>query len=477
MAYKKKSNENVVKFAEAAVTSYPHNTNRVLVIDWASLSYHQMYSMKTAKSKKALGVMPEGDELLRWRNLMFGRVLRYVKLFNPRHIIFALEGRDGWRKKVVKDYYSENTVVYYDSKSYYVVSDNYAYIVSVLHRNEETGEETYNVVKVPMDKYDMFTSLKHKKLGELPERVQKKLWNIYTERGVPIIPSYKGTRKHSEWPFSVDKHEWMAYKDVYATELAPLFRARAVKCNVAEGDDVIYASVKEYAKTSNEIIILTRDSDMSQIDHPKVKIFNHITDTFIRCAYPQQYLAAKVLAGDSSDNINGIAFVNEKTGEYKASKTRAIGEGTALTLMENCPNIYETAKRNGWANQYMRNRVLIDLSMVPDDIKPIIEGAVRMPEPEISGYEKMDEWGISKGRQQEFNQMRSFGYYVTVPLDVVESNPDVFRQDLVIQEEAKAYTPAPNVIDTSALTGVFAAPSFSSGHLTVNNILHNNVLF
>lgn len=457
MATKKKGKENVVKFAEPPVTSYPHNPNRVVVIDWASLSYHQMYSMKTAKNKEALGVMDDGDELLRWRNMMFSHVLSYVKLFNPKHMIFALEGKSGWRKQVVRDYYSEHTEVYYDASSYYVVSDNYAYSVSVSSKNPD-GSENFRVVHIPLANYGQFTSLKHRKLGELPQEVQDKLWNVYTESGTPIIPSYKGQRKSKPWPFSVDKRTWMEYKDTYASELAPLFRTRAVKCQAAEGDDIIYSSVMEYAKEANEVIVITRDSDMSQIDHPKVKIFNHVTETFVKCAYPQQYLAAKVLSGDSSDNIHGIAFIDVKTGKHKPTNTKLVGEGGAITLMEACPNIYETAKNNGWADQYLRNKTLIDLSMVPDHVKKVITEAVRVPEPPVSGLEQMDKWGINSVNRSEYMGLRSLGYYAVTPLDIVDSNPDVFKADEVAMEEARAYAPMLKVFDTSDVEGVFSSP-------------------
>ena len=92
------------------------------------------------------------------------------------------------------------------------------------------------------------------------------LWSIKTSTGTPVLPSYKGKRGASAWDFSVDKKYWQAYKDEYAMELAPFFRAKAVKCAIAEGDDMIYAAVKKYSGDYDDIIVITRDSDMSQID-------------------------------------------------------------------------------------------------------------------------------------------------------------------------------------------------------------------
>lgn len=460
MAARKKQ-ENVVKFTEPPVTTYHHSQNRLLIIDWASLSYHLMFSMKN-KQNTAAGnnILPEEDELLKWRNLMFGRLIGYIKLFNPKHLVFALEGKRAWRRDTVRKYYEEHADIYYDKSAYYVVADNAAYKVSVSYTDGD-GEH-YNVAKIPMDSWGSFKDKKHLKLNELPEATQQKLWNVATESGTPVLPSYKGTRKHSDWPFSVNKKVWMDYKDVYATELAPLFRARAVKSDIAEGDDVIYASVQRYAPEVDEIIILTRDSDMSQIDHPKVKIFNHVSDTFTKCANPQQYLAAKILSGDSSDNINGMSFVDKKTGCYQPTCKTKIGEAGALTLLDNCPNIYETAKQNGWDDQYLRNKTLIDLSMVPSDVKKVIMEAVSMPEPEFDGYWSLPNWGINKYLTDEFNTMRTLRYYCFITPEEVAKDPGVFVTEKFKKEQHESSgLGGVETLEADSADGIFSSPEFT----------------
>ena len=131
-----------MEFKSKPLKSYPFKNNRLLVIDWASLSYHQLWSMKTKSSKKQLGsVLPEDDEMIVWRAKMFNRMLDYIRLFNTMDIILCLEGKKAWRKQVVKDYYTKYAEVYYDSIGYYVCSDNYAYRVT------KVGD-TYGVAKI-----------------------------------------------------------------------------------------------------------------------------------------------------------------------------------------------------------------------------------------------------------------------------------------------------------------------------------------
>ena len=55
-------------FKEQPIRSYPFKNKRLLIIDWASLSYHQLWSMRTKSSKQTLGsILPEDEEMIIWR--------------------------------------------------------------------------------------------------------------------------------------------------------------------------------------------------------------------------------------------------------------------------------------------------------------------------------------------------------------------------------------------------------------------------
>ena len=421
-------------FKEQPIRSYPFKNNRLLVIDWASLSYHQLWSMRTKSSKQTLGsILPEDEEMIIWRTKMFNRMLDYIKLFNPMDIILCLEGKKAWRRNFVRDYYNKEATIYYDANSYYVNSDNYTFKV------DKIGDDQYDVVKIPLKQKAIYESLKHRQLCDMPEDKRDMLWSIKTTTGTPILPSYKGKRAASAWDFSVDKKYWQEYKDQYAMQIAPFFRAKAVRCEVAEGDDMIYASAKKYAPDYDDVIIITRDSDMSQIDIPGVKIFNHTSGNFVRCAYPQQYLAAKVLSGDTSDNIRGMAFVDQKTGAYKPTKETLISEGAAVQLLENCPNIFEVAKANGWSDQYIRNRTLIDLSWIPQDISEQVNQIIDQPAPELAvDWDKTAEWGIPESKTDYYKTLQQFGFFAVLSRD--SADPENFKGDVLVQREAGVMT-------------------------------------
>lgn len=447
-----------MEFKSKPIKSYPYKNKRLMVIDWASLSYHQLWSLKTKSSKQRLGsVLAEDEELTVWRSKMFNRMLDYIRLFNPLDIILCLEGKNAWRKKVVKDYYSEHAMIYWDNVGYYVSSDNYTYRVT------KEGEDCYSVNKVSPRVKAVYESLDHRVLGKLPQKTQDMLWSIKTSTGTPVLPSYKGKRGASAWDFSVDKKYWQAYKDEYAMELAPFFRAKAVKCAIAEGDDMIYAAVKKYSGDYDDIIVITRDSDMSQIDVKNVKIFNHTSESFVECAYPQQYLAAKVLSGDTSDNIRGMAFVDAKTGELKPSKANGVSEKEAVILMESCPNIYAVAEANGWADQYMRNRTLIDLSMVPRNVSEAIDEVLEQPAPALNiDWAKAAEWGFPEAKVDYYRTLQQFGFFSVIARE--NANPESFQGEMLARKETemnqKLLDETSSGIDFGEIGEDFGMPTF-----------------
>jgi hypothetical protein len=323
--------------------------------------------------------------------------------------------------------------------------------------------DDFGVAKIPPKQKSVFESLNHRQLGELPEQTQEMLWSVKTPTGTPVLPSYKGKRGASPWEFSIDKKYWQAYKDEYAMELAPFFRAKAVKCDIAEGDDMIYAAVKKYSGDYDDVIVITRDSDMSQIDVKNVKIFNHTAENFVECLYPQKYLDAKVLSGDTSDNIRGMAYVDAKTGTYKPTKANAVSEKEAVTLMENCPNIYAVAEANGWAEQYMRNRTLIDLSMVPRNVSEQIDEVMDRPAPELHiDWAKTNEWGIPESKVDYYRTLQQFGFFSVIARE--NAKPESFKGDQLVQKEAdmnqKLLDDMASGLDFEDVDGAFGGPSF-----------------
>ena len=433
---KKKKDASRALFSEPPVTSYPYVDNRLVIIDWASLSYHLFHSIASDKGREKYGLVDSEGELELWRTKMITRVMDYIALFNPRHLVFALEGKAAWRKKYVEDYYGRNAEIYWNKSEYYVLSDNYLFMV------QKASGGGYAVTQLKITDREKLAELKHRKLMDMPPEKQRMFWDIHTTTGRPILPSYKGQRKSRPWTFFTDKKIWAEYRERFAKELAPLFRARAIQCMHAEGDDIIYATVQKYAGDCDDVIVITRDSDMAQIKTSNVRIFNHQTDTFTVKDDPVRYLDGKVLTGDDADNISGMAFVDTRKGKiglFQKDKTTQLSDGGAAILLESCPNVYDTAKKNGWAEQYIRNRTLIDLSRVPDDVKREIEDCMAVtPEPDsAAGFERLEFWDVPDMARNNYLRLQATGFYCVN--SVKGGNP--FNAGLFTKYRAEAEKP------------------------------------
>ena len=273
--------------------TYPFSANRLMIVDWASLAYHQMHSLKSEKRTTELNLETSEDEIAVWNNHMLNKMLKYIKLFNPKDIVCALEGKNVWRFDYVREYYGDNTLVYFDSSAYYVRFDNCLYKVF-----KDDNEYKFHPMDIISD--SNIYSLKYRKLNELPEATQNIIWSLYLPNGTPMLPKYKGTRG-DEWEFKTPKSIWKEHKENFAVELGKLYRAKCIRVEGAEGDDVAYVASQYLKSKYDSIIVITKDSDFNQLlDDSKLKIYNHYNDIKNNDKAVEAVLNKKI---DSLDNL------------------------------------------------------------------------------------------------------------------------------------------------------------------------------
>jgi hypothetical protein len=407
-----------------------------MVIDWSSISYQNIHSIQAAyKAGDDYGIQTKDDELRLWRNKMVTSMNDLIQRFNPLDIIIAVDGRS-WRKDYVKEYYGSHTIVYHDENYIYTETENYAYRIG---KPDKTKEE-YTVERIPVKDYSSFRGKKHHLLNELSIDKQNMLWNLYevstkSKNGnkTPIIPSYKGKRKFTEWGLLTPKYEWQEYKDKFAFELAKFYRAMAIQLDGAEGDDVIYGAVKALQDKYTSIVVVTRDTDIMQIECSKAVFYDHLASKFLSCESPSDYLAQKIVSGDSSDNIHGMCLPNPKTPGIP--KATCIGKDGAPKFLMACGDVYETAKREGWLDQYIRNKTLIDLSCSPDAIKSAItEACMSVGSSEFASSDGLDKIGITKQQVDLIKHLCQRGFYAFHPRSEVEMCNVIFGAERNAQE-------------------------------------------
>lgn len=395
----------------------PVSNNRLLIVDWASLSYHQLHALNSkVKSSQVVDFETPEDELRVWRSGMLSKMLRYIKLFNPKDIVLSKEGGKIWRSDYVKEWYSENASVAYDNTGYYLRYDNFLYKF-FKNSSGQIESEKLDVVKdielVPDNA---------KLLKEMPERIQSMCWE-------EVLPKYKGQRSKQEWPFLIPRNEWRDYKEIFADELGKVFRAHVIGHPEAEGDDIIYVAMNHWKEKYDSIVLITRDSDLNQLKVlDKLMIFNHQKEEFVECQNPKTFCEVKILAGDKSDNINGMALPGKKL---------QLGEKTATKLFESTGNIYAKSQHEGWDAQYLRNQKLIDLNYIPTHVQREIVESLDNSKPEICAVEDIYEMGYTEKMVQDVVTMKNVGYYALNTKEYIDKYPDLFNTDLLKVEKSR----------------------------------------
>jgi 5'-3' exonuclease len=389
--------------------SYSYSPNRLLVIDWSSLAYHQIFAL-VSKKRTSLELDSIEAELYAWRTGMVNKLLRYIYLFNPRDMVVTLEGTNVWRKEYCINYYNENSDIYYDTASYYLRYDNFLYRFFKKSNNE-----------IDFEKLDVINDInrlpkKMKKLKDLPDKTREIFWNT-------ILPKYKGNRdKQDYWPFNIDKNQWKKLKDEFAYDIAKVFRTHILKSDQAEGDDAVYVTVKYWADKYESIILVTGDGDFQQLLVQKnLKIYDHKKDDFVACSSPKDMLEIKVLSGDKSDNVHGIALPNKKT---------QLGPAGASKLYESVGNCFEQAKKEGWDNQYLRNKKLIDLNNIPTHVQRELCEILDKSNPQLGDIKDLYHLNVTEVLRNEITNLQNFGFYIFHSLSNIDKNPRLFNPKL-----------------------------------------------
>jgi hypothetical protein len=198
-----------------------------------------------------------------------------------------------------------------------------------------------------------------------------------------LFPYYKANRKKNQEKSELDWKSIFECMNKIRAELKEFFPYRVIDIESAEADDIIATLAKD---TWNEqVLILSGDKDFIQLHkYPNVKQYDPVRKKWITHEDPERYLAEHILKGDSGDGIpnvlsNDNCFV---VGERQKPLTQK--KIDALIDLGLDGKIDHLLARN-----YMRNKNLIDLSMIPKSLQEKI----------MESYNNQ----ASKGREKMFN--------------------------------------------------------------------------
>lgn len=194
---------------------------------------------------------------------------------------------------------------------------------------------------------------------------------------------------------------WDTY-EVFTTYLKERTNVSVIRQPQAEADDVIARFI--HLHPDDEHFIISSDTDYVQLITDKVKQYNGVANQLITLdgyfddkgklivdkktkepkllGDPQWHLFVKCMRGDSSDNVfSAFPGVREKGSKNKVGLTEAFEDRDKKGYFWNNMMLQRWSDHDGVEHRvkddYERNRTLIDLTAQPDDIKQLVDDAIR----------------------------------------------------------------------------------------------------
>lgn len=203
-------------------------------------------------------------------------------------------------------------------------------------------------------KYQMVNSLFWVLKNHLPDEVVVAADIGSSWRKQRIWDGYKAKRNSSRESSPIDFEKFFAVEGEFWNQISSSFANwKWLRLNGIEADDIIATVTKN--EPNKEIICISTDKDFQQLYRRKnFRQYNAVKRDWMDCMNPDIALQIKVLTGDSSDNIPPV-----KRGVGIKTAQKMINGGT-VDLFLSDPIINEN---------YVRNKALIDMDMIPEDIQ------------------------------------------------------------------------------------------------------------
>ena len=239
----------------------------------------------------------------------------------------------------------------------------------------QIGNHTNAVIEESMVRHMVLNSLRLLKLkfsaeyGELVIACDSK--NYWRRK---IFPYYKANRKKSQAASELDWKAICECLNKIREEIKVHFPYRVIDIETAEADDVIGTLCMHYGAQEDDwsfmnlnnqekILILSADKDFQQLQlFTNVEQYDPIRKRFLKCEDPKKFLQEHVLKGDTGDGIPNVLssddcfVVGRRQTPLRQKKMEQLIDG-------------ELVEGSEYFRNYLRNRELIDLQMIPRELQ------------------------------------------------------------------------------------------------------------
>jgi hypothetical protein len=180
------------------------------------------------------------------------------------------------------------------------------------------------------------------------------------------FPFYKAGRKKTREKSDLDWHLIFDMLAKFKVELRENFPYKVIDVEGAEADDIIGTLVPRHAP-HEKILILSSDGDFLQLQQygANVKQYNPSQKKYVKSADPLLELKEKIIRGDKGDGIPNIFSPSDCF--VRDLRQKPITKGMLDKI------INEDLNHPNWSADavagFSRNKVLIDLTQIPTEIK------------------------------------------------------------------------------------------------------------
>lgn len=177
------------------------------------------------------------------------------------------------------------------------------------------------------------------------------------------FPFYKANRKKSRDASDLDWNLIFTILGKLKEELKQYFPYKVLDVTGAEADDIIGTLAPRHCK-SEKILIISSDGDFLQLQqYGNIKQYNPIQKKFVTSADPLGELKQKIITGDKGDGIPNIMSPGDTF--VRGIRQKVMTEGRLTKYLTEEYTNYDDVAKSG----YSRNQVLIDLRLIPGDIR------------------------------------------------------------------------------------------------------------
>jgi hypothetical protein len=177
------------------------------------------------------------------------------------------------------------------------------------------------------------------------------------------FPYYKAGRKKTREKSNLDWHLIFSMLDKFKQELRESFPYKVIDVENAEADDII-GTLAPRQSVHEKVLIISSDGDFIQLQKYKnVKQYNPIQKRFIKSVNPILELKEKIIKGDKGDGIPNILSPSDCF--VRDLRQKPITKGVLEKLLTEDHTKWDENSKIGFS----RNEMLIDLNMIPSELK------------------------------------------------------------------------------------------------------------